>query len=247
MSAEPAGLSLSLDDIITKGRGEEGGNKYFPRRGKFFSRGADNDGMNLEAHDGQGHGPQRPSRRPQQLNKDYRLAQSCFMNEFGTTVFKYHASELVTIDPNGAITINTDGHHGATTLASLNDALNPIGISVKTAVKGDLGGDWTVSDGKSLVRLTDGLVLPSKGPMHVGRGPLMLQAFQSQRWQRRSKDYAGGRGNRNHHHGRAQSGPFFSHSQSHTEERPKNNSNQSVFQRLNDTRSRPRDQRYAPY
>jgi hypothetical protein len=238
MGEEPVGLSLSLDDIITKGRGEEGGGRFFPRRGRFFARGPDNHGMNADGNDG--HGPHRTPRRPQQFNKDYRLAQSCFMNESGATVFKYHASELVTINSAGDITINTDGHHGATTLASLNDALNPIGISVKTAVKGELGGDWTLSDGKSLVRLTDGVVLPAKGPMHAGRGPLMLQAFQSQRWQRRSKGYGGGKSDRSD---KDHSRPFFSQ----TEERPSMDSKHSVFQRLNDSRSRPRDQRYAPY
>jgi hypothetical protein len=43
-------------------------------------------------------------------------------------------------------------------LASLNDALNTIGIRV-TSPSGNVGaGDWSISDGKSLQRYQDGVV-----------------------------------------------------------------------------------------
>lgn len=44
------------------------------------------------------------------------------------------------------------------TLASLNDALNPIGIRVSAPEGGVEGGQWSISDGKSLVRFQDGVV-----------------------------------------------------------------------------------------
>lgn len=62
-------------------------------------------------------------------------------------------------------------------IASMNDALNPIGIRI-TAPGGDVTtGQWSISDGKSLVRYADGVVLPGKG--ETQRGQQVLEAFQN--------------------------------------------------------------------
>lgn len=39
--------------------------------------------------------------------------------------------------------------------------------------------DWSVSDGRTLTRFEDGVVLPAKGPMAAGRGRQLLQAFNN--------------------------------------------------------------------
>ena len=62
-------------------------------------------------------------------------------------------------------------------VASMNDALNPIGIRI-TVPGGDVTtGEWSISDGKSLVRYFDGVVLPGKGA--VQRGQQVFEAFKN--------------------------------------------------------------------
>lgn len=62
-------------------------------------------------------------------------------------------------------------------IASLNDALNCIGIRI-TAPAGDpSNGEWRISDGKSLTRYTDGVVIPAKGASW--RGQQVLDAFKN--------------------------------------------------------------------
>lgn len=109
----------------------------------------------------------------------YRQHQKCFQTDSGEVVFRFMQSDLVRVDPSGAITLSSGGYHNATTLASLNDALNLIGIRI-TCPSGDVsGGEWSISDGRSLTRFADGVVLPAKGQQHVGRGRQLLQAFNN--------------------------------------------------------------------
>lgn len=42
-----------------------------------------------------------------------------------------------------------------------------------------LGGEWSISDGRSLTRFADGVVLLAKGQQHAGRGRQLLQAFNN--------------------------------------------------------------------
>lgn len=67
----------------------------------------------------------------------------------------------------------------ALVLASLNDALNTIGIRVSAPAGDPAAGDWSISDGRALTRFHDGVVLPAKAPQHAARGPALLAAFQS--------------------------------------------------------------------
>lgn len=47
-----------------------------------------------------------------------------------------------------------------------------------TLPQGDVTlGDWTVSDGRSLVRFQDGLVIPHKGQFTSNRGALLLEGY----------------------------------------------------------------------
>lgn len=62
------------------------------------------------------------------------------------------------------------------TFMSLNDALNLIGVRV-TATGDIKSGDWSISDGKSLIRFHDGVVVPGKGPQNASRGHALLIAL----------------------------------------------------------------------
>ncbi|PRW59806.1 microtubule-associated Asp [Chlorella sorokiniana] len=109
----------------------------------------------------------------------YRRQQSCWQEDDGSVIFRFRQTKLVTIDPAGNITLDAGGHYNGVTLASLNDALNLIGIRV-TCPGGDVrNDDWSVSDGRTLTRFEDGVVLPAKGPMAAGRGRQLLQAFNN--------------------------------------------------------------------
>lgn len=89
------------------------------------------------------------------------------------------ATEIVRIDGAGNITLQAGGHLNSVTLASMNDALNLIGIRV-TCPSGDVrSGEWSISDGRSLTRFAEGVVLPAKGPQQAGRARQLLLAFNS--------------------------------------------------------------------
>ena len=68
------------------------------------------------------------------------------------------AAELVRISPSGDVMLGSGGVRDATTLASLNDALNLIGIRVTAPGGATSGADWSISDGRSLTRFFDGVV-----------------------------------------------------------------------------------------
>ncbi|KAL4422173.1 hypothetical protein ABPG77_006862 [Micractinium sp. CCAP 211/92] len=215
--AEPVGLGMSLDDLISKqreqqeagygkqrrcGPGRQGGD----RGGR--GRGGRGRGEHRMQEDWQG-GPrqqqhfQQPRGQWQQQQQygqqqrgpgrgrgqgydtrqrdpnAYRQHQKCFQTDGGDVVFRFMQTDLVRVDPSGAITLSSGGYHNANTLASLNDALNLIGIRI-TCPSGDVsGGEWSISDGRSLTRFADGVVLPAKGQQHAGRGRQLLQAFNN--------------------------------------------------------------------
>lgn len=179
--AEPQGLNLSLDDIIKQSR-NQGGVKHHPRAPPrdHGDRGGGGGGPTRRRHTGP---PPRADRggfhggpAPRSRGFDYRSRQKCFIEEdTGTVVFEYRGVPIVRITPAGDVTLDCAGYHNQANISSLNDALNPIGIRV-TAPSGDVtGGQWSVSDGKSLVRFSDGVILGGKGA--VGRGRAVLEAF----------------------------------------------------------------------
>ncbi|KAK2079631.1 hypothetical protein QBZ16_002026 [Prototheca wickerhamii] len=64
------------------------------------------------------------------------------------------------------------------TFQSLNDALAPLGMKI-TAPSGRFDvGDWSVSDGRALLRYSDGMVIPPKGPAAAQRGPTLLTSAE---------------------------------------------------------------------
>jgi hypothetical protein len=64
-----------------------------------------------------------------------------------------------------------------TNLQSMNDALNCIGIRITAPSGNPSNGEWSISDGKSLTRYSDGVVIPAKGQSF--RGQQVLDAFRN--------------------------------------------------------------------
>jgi hypothetical protein len=69
----------------------------------------------------------------------------------------------------------------AGTLKSLNDALNVMGIYVKASGTGGPDGNeqWSVSDGRSLLRFVEGVKIPGKGPQHAMRAQQMFDSWKA--------------------------------------------------------------------
>ncbi|GAB4823212.1 hypothetical protein N2152v2_010258 [Parachlorella kessleri] len=133
-------------------------------------------------------GGQQQGRRPGGAPKNgggglpdaYRRYQSCFIEEpSGDVVFRLKETDIVRVSPSGDITLTTGGWYTPTTLASLNDALNVVGIRITAPGGAVEGGDWSITDGRALMRYFDGVVIASKGPQHMTRGRQLLQAFQN--------------------------------------------------------------------
>lgn len=80
------------------------------------------------------------------------------------------------VGPAGDVTLDSGGDHTEERLAAMNAALSHINMSVK-----QVGENWSVSDGKGLVRFADGMKLPAKGPLTAGRAMVLLQALTAGR------------------------------------------------------------------
>ena len=59
----------------------------------------------------------------------------------------------------------------------MNDALNCIGIRITAPIGDPKNGEWSISDGKSLTRYVDGVVIPAKGASW--RGQQVLEEFNN--------------------------------------------------------------------
>lgn len=99
----------------------------------------------------------------------------CFVREgSGEVVVMLRDTEIVRVATNGDVTLNTGGWYSVIMLQGLNDVLNLIGIKVNAA---DENGDWRISDGRTLLRFSDGIRLPGKGA--TSRAQTILAAFQN--------------------------------------------------------------------
>ncbi|KAL6782196.1 hypothetical protein ACKKBF_B39420 [Auxenochlorella protothecoides x Auxenochlorella symbiontica] len=127
-------------------------------------------------------GPRNRSQEPARPSVDpyaYRKKQTCFRDEeTGNVVFRYDTVDLVVITPAGEVTLDSQDAADLHVFRSLNDALAPLNMRV-TAPSGrwDIG-DWSVSDGRALLRFQDGMKLPPKGPAAASRAQLMLDGFK---------------------------------------------------------------------
>lgn len=124
------------------------------------------------------HAQQRQFGRDQPRQPQQKLQgpqTRCYTDEqTGDVVVKFKRTEIVRVRPRGEVELTSGGYHNTTTLDQLNAALNLIGIRVT-----NLNNNWTITDGKSLTRFQDGVVLPAKGAATAARGMQLLQAFNN--------------------------------------------------------------------
>lgn len=111
------------------------------------------------------------------LLPSYKQHQSCFMDpRTNEVVFKAYDTELIRIRPAGDLVINAEGSRSTPIFNSLNDALSKLGLKV-VSVGPTTAGNWSISDGRTLTRFYDGVVVPSKGMASSSRGRVLLSAF----------------------------------------------------------------------
>jgi len=185
-SAQPEGLWKSLDDIINSSRntknkqsgGPSGGNRT-KGADKLLSMSLDEivetghkrrGGRRGRAPGGRGAGAQwKPDGDP-------RPHMSAFVRDDGSgdVVVRFRRTDLVVINPQGDVKLSRNSYTNTITLKAMQTALKPLGMTV-TEINRETG-EWSVTDGRSLVRFTDGVTVPAKG-RGAGRGQAVLSAF----------------------------------------------------------------------
>ena len=85
------------------------------------------------------------------------------VQEGSDTVVRLYDTEVVRIG-DGTITLDSGGFMKAMTMDCMNEALEPFGFAVKAN-----GEAWQVSDGKTLLRFSDGMKVPLT-PAGKGKG-----------------------------------------------------------------------------
>ncbi|KAK9818699.1 hypothetical protein WJX74_008875 [Apatococcus lobatus] len=120
--------------------------------------------------------PQQQAQAPRQHDPlaKRRQWQRCEQDEeTGDVVVIFKNYEIIRVTPNGDIILDSQGRKSPLLLASMNDALNLLGIRII-----EVGEQWSVSEGKALIRFSDNVVLPSKGQATAHRGQTLLAAFR---------------------------------------------------------------------
>ena len=181
MEGEPAGLDISLDDLI---RQTKPSRQTYRRRKQHSktndrsihpSKGGDRGrpSFRTRKHIGQRKGPW-PKRRPM-----HHATARAIVDGAGTVLVKAPDGNVcIRITPGGDITIDTGGKRNKTVFELLNRALNPVNIRVTKPGESFTENDWSISDGKSLRKFDDGLVLPGK--MQFFRAQTILETVNTQ-------------------------------------------------------------------
>ncbi|KAK9861033.1 hypothetical protein WJX84_008638 [Apatococcus fuscideae] len=198
----PRGLTMSLDDMIkesgkssrggqqgSRGRGRGRGGFQGPGRGQLRQPQFQQPGLHPQQHSYQAPPeqlrvivnnddffPQQQAQAPRQHDPlaKRRQWQRCEQDEeTGDVVVIFKNYEIIRVTPNGDIILDSQGRKSPLLLASMNDALNLLGIRII-----EVGEQWSVSEGKALIRFSDNVVLPSKGQATAHRGQTLLAAFR---------------------------------------------------------------------
>mmetsp|Transcript_6315 Transcript_6315/g.13925 ORF Transcript_6315/g.13925 Transcript_6315/m.13925 type:complete len:424 (+) Transcript_6315:109-1380(+) len=113
------------------------------------------------------------------LTEDYyKTFCKCFLNEHtGETVLRLHKTDIVRVKMNGDVVLSTGGWFTASTLNAMNEALNLIGIEVRS-VGPVADKSWTVKDAYGRQSYYDGILLEAKSAADKSRGQILLQGFQ---------------------------------------------------------------------
>lgn len=94
----------------------------------------------------------------------------------GVVVVSFQEAAIVRVAPNGDVQLAAAGVASDTMLRALNEALTKIELKV-VPVGDPAEGNWNVSDGRSLVRFYEGMIVPSKGPVTASRARRLMGAL----------------------------------------------------------------------
>ncbi|MEW5297189.1 MAG: hypothetical protein WDW36_000413 [Sanguina aurantia] len=239
--SEPVGLGLSLDDLIkrssTANRKQDGGAKRegvppigvkgggvvkrstAPAPRSFNNSAAGRSGNTGARPGGRGgaaaftapshatfannNNSERASFVPSKLDTSY--------DDAGALNIRLKDTNIVSVAPNGTITLTSGGWKTPTTLNCINRVLNLIGASIGSQGSAN-DGNWQVSAGTVLTRFEDGMKLPSKGHITANRAQLIYDGLQPgaappQGRPQHAPAFPNGAGNRNIGAGFQQHGP----------------------------------------
>ncbi|KAF6256550.1 hypothetical protein COO60DRAFT_1528627 [Scenedesmus sp. NREL 46B-D3] len=130
-------------------------------------------------------GPAQAQQHPMQHNQQRgppprEIKVQCRLDAAtGEVVISHNSSDIIKVDPAGAVTLDSGGDRSAGMLDALNAGLEPLKIAVKASGPDPATAAWSVSDGRGLLRFQDGMAVPAKGHLTAGRAMVLLQAFSA--------------------------------------------------------------------
>lgn len=214
--SEPAGLGLSLDDLIKRsstahrkqdagakrggmagGRGAAGSpigvrgggiaKRVVPSNNQAAARNGHSQSASAGPLAGGRHGRgggasggpnnraaynsnnDRAPLRPARMDTSY--------DDAGTLNVRLVKTDIVSVAPNGQVTLTSGGWRTATTLNCINRVLNLIGASLGCQGAPE-DSNWSVSVGTALTRFEDGMKIPSKGRATADRAQIIYEGLQ---------------------------------------------------------------------
>ncbi|KAK9906370.1 hypothetical protein WJX75_000703 [Coccomyxa subellipsoidea] len=185
----PIRAGEGVDDLITKACLNRTGRDHSPEHCRpvlllppeFLAQGGgaafgQQMGFGQGAPYGQGMFPGPGRRGPVGQPAAERPKETCFTRvESGEVVVKLKGTEIVRVSAAGDITLDSGGSKRSEVFKALQRALTAVGVRLS-----DLGNEqWSLSDGRSLTRFTDGVVLPGKGGMSASRGKLLQAHYKT--------------------------------------------------------------------
>lgn len=86
------------------------------------------------------------------------------------------------VSPSGDMVLDSGEDHSPERCAAFNIALSHFNIAVREAPQAagaaaDAQPAWNVSEGHRLTRFTDGMRIPSRGPLTTNRAAVLLAAY----------------------------------------------------------------------
>ncbi|GIL42039.1 hypothetical protein Vafri_108, partial [Volvox africanus] len=108
----------------------------------------------------------------------YQIFQKVHRDTSGNVCMRFHKTDVVTVRPNGDVVLTSGGYRTRTTFLSVQEALQPLGLTVHSSLEGEGRGEWSVGgpDG-SRTPWQDGMVVPATGKADRGRGQRLLAAY----------------------------------------------------------------------
>ena len=184
MDQEPVGLDLSLDDLIKQSRPVREPRHLHRRHDDRFSGSSRRAGRRTQRGGGGADGRKQIGQRRDFRSNARRYPRrsprppSAIVDETGTVVVSTgDGKEIIRVTPQGDITIDTGNKRDKRTFQILNEALNPIDIRITKVTDRFDEDNWSISDGKTLRRFEDGIVIPGK--LHFSRAGTVFQVVKS--------------------------------------------------------------------